>query len=178
MFHKSLPFVALAFLTLAGCGSSQVVTDTSVVTVDYTAKYADTHETFKQSTETLDLSKDTVIAGLKKGLIGMKQGDEKTIEISTGEGYGSRYNPQMVNPIPMRLFIAVNVKPEVGKFYTLGNIKGVVTAISGSGADALVDVDINDPSTYRPLEYDVKVVGFGEQGAVVTTGGEMSNLDR
>ena len=93
-----------------------------------------------------------VLNGIEEVLIGMKEGEEKTVEIPPEEGFGER-NPKLLQLIPMSEFRKQGIKPQVGMGITLENTTGVIRSISGGR----VKVDFNHELAGKNLQYNVKV---------------------
>lgn len=93
-----------------------------------------------------------VLKGLDKGLVGMEEGEKKTIEVSPEEGFGAR-DPKLTQLIPMREFNKQNMKPHVGMNITLEGHTGKIRSISGGR----VTVDFNHEFAGKTLIYDVEV---------------------
>jgi len=93
-----------------------------------------------------------VLKGLDAGLVGMEEGEEKTIEVSPEEGFGAR-DPKLLQLIPMREFKKQNMKPQVGMNITMEGHTGKIRSISGGR----VTVDFNHEFAGKTLLYDVEV---------------------
>jgi FKBP-type peptidyl-prolyl cis-trans isomerase 2 len=94
-----------------------------------------------------------VLKGIEEALIGMDEGDEKTLEIPPEEGFGER-DPKLMQLIPMSEFRKQGIKPQVGMGITLENSTGIIRSISGGR----VRVDFNHELAGKNLQYDVKVI--------------------
>jgi FKBP-type peptidyl-prolyl cis-trans isomerase 2 len=93
-----------------------------------------------------------VLKGLDTGLVGMEEGEEKTIEVLPEEGFGAR-DPKLLQLIPMREFKKQNMKPQVGMNITMEGHTGKIRSISGGR----VTVDFNHEFAGKTLLYDVEV---------------------
>lgn len=93
-----------------------------------------------------------VLKGIEEALIGMKEGEEKTVEIPPEEGFGQR-DPKLMQLIPMAEFRKQGIKPQVGMGITMENTTGVIRSISGGR----VRVDFNHELAGKNLTYNVKV---------------------
>lgn len=98
-----------------------------------------------------------VIKGIDEGIVGMKKGDEKEIEVPPAKGYGDR-NPQLVQDAPRKDF------PDDGKLK-----KGVMIIVKlpdGRQFPAKVvdmtkekvKLDFNHPLAGKTLNFKVKIV--------------------
>ena len=71
-----------------------------------------------------------VLKGLDEALIGMEEGEEKTVEITPEEGFGLR-DPKLLQLIPMGEFKKQGMKPEVGMAITSDGTTGIIRSVSG-----------------------------------------------
>jgi FKBP-type peptidyl-prolyl cis-trans isomerase 2 len=94
-----------------------------------------------------------VLKGLDEALIGMEEGEEKTVEIAPEEGFGLR-DPKLLQLIPMGEFKKQGMKPEVGMAITSDGTTGIIRSVSGGR----VRVDFNHELAGKNLEYNIKVV--------------------
>ena len=94
-----------------------------------------------------------VLKGLDEALIGMEEGEEKTVEITPEEGFGLR-DPKLLKLIPMGEFKKQGMKPEVGMAITSDGVTGIIRSVSGGR----VRVDFNHELAGKNLEYNIMVV--------------------
>ncbi len=94
-----------------------------------------------------------VLKGLDEALVGMKEGDEKKVDITPEEGFGLR-DPKLLQLIPMGEFKKQGMKPEVGMAITSDGTTGIIRSVSGGR----VRVDFNHELAGKNLEYDIKVI--------------------
>ena len=94
-----------------------------------------------------------VLKGLDEALIGMEEGEEKTVEIAPEEGFGLR-DPKLLQLIPMGEFKKQGMKPEVGMAITSDGTTGIIRSVSGGR----IRVDFNHELAGKNLEYNIKVV--------------------
>ncbi len=94
-----------------------------------------------------------VLKGLDEALIGMEEGEEKTVEITPEEGFGLR-DPKLLQLIPMGEFKKQGMKPEVGMAITSDGTTGIIRSVSGGR----VRVDFNHELAGKNLEYNIKVI--------------------
>ena len=94
-----------------------------------------------------------VLKGLDEALIGMEEGEEKTVEIAPEEGFGLR-DPKLLQLIPMGEFKKQGMKPEVGMAITSDGVTGIIRSVSGGR----VRVDFNHELAGKNLEYNIMVV--------------------
>ncbi len=94
-----------------------------------------------------------LIKGLEEALEGMKEGEEKEIEVPPEKGYGER-SKDLVVLIPEKEFRQRGIKPYPGLPIEADGRTGRVISVS-SGR---VQVDFNHPLAGKTLQYKVKVL--------------------
>jgi len=138
--------------------------------LDYTGKVQETEEVFDTTDEKVAeeegifsdkkiygaipiiVGAGHVLKGIEEALIGMDEGDEKTVEIPPAEGYGER-DPKLMQLIPMSEFRKQGMKPQVGMSISLENTTGVIRSVSGGR----VRVDFNHELAGKNLQFKIKV---------------------
>ncbi|GAB4315274.1 MAG: peptidylprolyl isomerase [Methanobacteriaceae archaeon] len=93
-----------------------------------------------------------VLKGLDEALVGMEEGEEKTVELTPEDAFGKR-DSKLVQLVPMREFKKQNLKPYVGMAITSEGHTGIIRSISGGR----VTVDFNHELAGKNLIYQVKV---------------------
>lgn len=98
-----------------------------------------------------------LIPGLTKQLEGMKQGDEKIIEVKPEDAYGNP-DPAGIKEIPLTSLPA-NIKPEVGLVLQMQDQAGQAfpAKITEIKKDSIV-IDLNHPLAGKTLIFKVKIV--------------------
>jgi FKBP-type peptidyl-prolyl cis-trans isomerase 2 len=100
------------------------------------------------------LGSNMLIKGFENGLIGLSEGDKKTLEINPSEGYGE-YQKEMINEIP-KTSVPENVK--VGEMLQgmspMGPINVKVVQIN----EETVVIDANHPLAGKNLVFDIEIV--------------------
>jgi len=101
-----------------------------------------------------------VIPGFEEGLLGMEEGEKKTISIPPEEGYGQRDSALLIE-IPNKN-IPDEIKPEVGMKLRLADKKGqsVMVTVTDVG-DESIHLDANHPLAGRVLVFDLELVSIG-----------------
>jgi peptidylprolyl isomerase len=98
-----------------------------------------------------------VIKGFDDGLLGMKIGDKKTINIPVDEAYGPR-DPQMLMEFPIDRF-PTDMKPELGMQLTMSNDAGQnFPVVIAEVKETKVVLDGNHPLAGEPLVFDLELV--------------------
>lgn len=93
-----------------------------------------------------------VLKGIEDALIGMEEGEEKTVDLPPEEGFGER-DKKLVQLIPMAEFRKQGMKPQVGMSITSEGVTGRIRNISGGR----VRVDFNHELAGKNLHYQIKV---------------------
>lgn len=98
-----------------------------------------------------------VIAGFEEGVVGMKVGESKVIEIPVEKAYGAR-NDAMVIQAPIEQ-VPPDLNPELGMRLEMGGANGeilrvVVTEIT----DTHITLDANPPLAGKDLIFEIEVV--------------------
>jgi peptidylprolyl isomerase len=97
-----------------------------------------------------------VIAGFDTGVLGMREGEARTIEIPAEQAYGTR-KEEMISEVDRERFPA-EIEPEIGQRLQLtqGSTTLVVTVVEVA-ADT-VTLDANHPLAGQNLTFDVELV--------------------
>ncbi|WP_440954874.1 FKBP-type peptidyl-prolyl cis-trans isomerase [Methanosarcina sp. Mfa9] len=152
--------------------NSQAVETGNYVLVDYTGKFEDGkvfETTVKERALEAGIYEEArkytplffranarqVIKGLDKGVVGMKEGEEKTLTIPPEEAYGE-YRDYMVQDIPLAR-LEIETPPEAGeKITTPGGREVKVLASTGTHAT----LDFNHELAGKTLVMEVKLVSI------------------
>ena len=132
------------------------------VKVHYTGRYED-GKVFDSSTdrEPLDVEVGAaqVIKGFEDALLGMREGEKKTISISPEEGYGLP-DPALLIEIP-KANIPKEITPEVGMKLRLAdkNEQSVMVTVSEISEEA-IKLDANHPLAGKVLVFDLELVSI------------------
>ena len=108
----------------------------------------------------LTVGSGSMVQGFENALIGMREGEKKTVTLSPDEGYGIR-SDDLVFDISKE-GIPADMALEVGKVIQLTHPSGekMPGMISDIG-DGVVTVDANHPLAGKRLVYDIEVVETG-----------------
>jgi FKBP-type peptidyl-prolyl cis-trans isomerase 2 len=98
-----------------------------------------------------------VIAGFDRGVTGMEEGEERTIEVAAADAYGD-YREDLAVQVD-RAQLPPGLKPEVGQHLQVGMDDGntldvVVTAVG----DDTITLDANHPLAGKDLLFEVALV--------------------
>ncbi len=155
------PLVILSILAaaLAGCAANLPVGKDTVVTFNYTGKTAGGTEfgsTFGKQPITVLIGEHNIIPGLEKGMMGMRVGEKKTIQVPAAEGYGP-HEASLVIQVPRDRFPKGEDVKAGMEFMTQGPQGPVPVKIVKVDKDA-VTVDMNHPLAGKNLVFDVQIV--------------------
>ena len=137
---------------------SEVKTGNSIK-VNYTGKFEDGtvfDTSLTEGREPLEtvLGQGNLIPGFEKGLLGMNEGENKTIEIEPTEAYGE-YLDGLVNVVPpTQMPEGVKVGDVLQSSGERGTINVTVKEITEQG----VKIDANHPLAGKKLIFDVEVL--------------------
>ena len=104
-----------------------------------------------------EIGSGRVIAGVDKGVIGMKPGEKKEVAVPPQEGYGE-YEQKLLIDVPVDK-IPKDIKPEVGMRLQMVNNMGqplpvLVTEVN----DESVKLDANHPLAGKDLVFNIELV--------------------
>ena len=132
----------------------------SVVKIRYIGKFEDGKifdQLQGQDTLQFKVGNKEVIQGLDKNMIGMKEGDKKTIMIAPEEGYGPRLE-ELVRKIP-RNSIPPNVELKRDMTIALKTPDGRLLPLKIIDFDDKeITVDLNHPLAGKKLIFDIELV--------------------
>lgn len=98
-----------------------------------------------------------IIKGLDDAMTGMKKGEEKNVEIESGDAYGD-HNPQLLKKIPKEAF-PKDKKIEEGMLLALQGPDGSQLPVRvAEVTDKEIVLDLNHPLAGKKLNFKVKVV--------------------
>jgi FKBP-type peptidyl-prolyl cis-trans isomerase 2 len=98
-----------------------------------------------------------LIKGFDDGLIGMKVGEKKTIDISPEMAYGI-YDQTKVIEVPKQQLIDANIPVVPG--VTVNSSAGQGKIIAVSADTQTVKIDFNHPLAGKTLHFDVEILSF------------------
>jgi len=100
------------------------------------------------------LGNNMLIKGFENGLIGLSEGDKRTLEIEPSEGYGE-YQEEMANEIP-KGNVPENVKE--GEMLQGMSPMGPINVKVVEVKEETVVIDANHPLAGKKLVFDIEVV--------------------
>ncbi len=132
------------------------------VTINYTGKLVD--GTIFDSSEGRDplpctLGSGQVIPGFEEAIIGMAQGESKTVNIPQEKAYGA-HDPKKIIDFPITQ-IPADLKPEVGQQLQLQNQEGqpLIVRITEITEENVI-LDANPPLAGKDLIFDIELVSI------------------
>ncbi len=137
------------------------ITESSTVTVNYTGKLEDGtvfDSSLKEGREPLTavLGNNQLIRGFEQGLIGMSEGETKTIEIEASDAYGD-VNEEMFSEVPKEnLPEGVQVGEMLQGMTPMGPVNVRIAEIRENS----VIVDANHPLAGKKLIFDLEIVSI------------------
>lgn len=137
----------------------KIVDVNSTVTVNYTGKLEDGSifdSSLNEGREPLSatLGQGSLIPGFEKGLLGMKEGDKKTIEMDHTEAYGDLREDLIVEVPKDR--VPENV--EVGQMLQTSTPQGPMNVIVREVNETNVILDANHPLAGKKLFFDLELI--------------------
>ncbi len=152
--------LGLVLLALAVIGCAPVtVKDKKVVQMNYKGTLAD-GSSFGASDPGKPLEflvgAGRMIPTLEKGIIGMKVGDKKKIEVKAADAYGE-YDKTAIQVVPRDQF-PKDLTVTVGEHYRVQTPQGPLTVTVTAVTDKTVTVDFNHPLAGKDLTFDIEIV--------------------
>ena len=109
------------------------------------------------------MGKGQLIPGLEKGLVGMSEGEEKTIVVPAAEAYGER-DESAIQELPKEQFEGVDLQKGMS-LYGQGEQGETIQVTVVDFDDNSVKVDFNHPLAGKDLEFKVKIASEREATA-------------
>ncbi|MFH0714781.1 MAG: FKBP-type peptidyl-prolyl cis-trans isomerase [Candidatus Diapherotrites archaeon] len=148
----------VGILLAVGCtqgGNGMIVENGDTVSVQYIGKFTD-GTVFDQSTPGNDLNfkvgEHKVIAGFENGVLGMKEGETKTVTIPPEQAYG---NEKSFAQISLQQLKDVNIVPTVGMQLQLGT--GTIATIDSIDANGVTISYYEHPLGGKTLVFEITV---------------------
>jgi FKBP-type peptidyl-prolyl cis-trans isomerase 2 len=134
----------------------------STVTVNYTGRLEDGSVFDSSLTEgreplTATLGQGSLIPGFEKGLLGMSEGDKKTVEIPSSEAYGDNREDLIVEIPKDRVPENVTEGQMLQTMTPQGPMNVIVKEVHGEH----VIIDGNHPLAGKDLIFDLELVSIG-----------------
>lgn len=143
-----------------------VVENNDKVSVHYTGKLDDgTVFDSSEGREALEfvIGKGMVVPGFEKGIVGMEEGSEKTIEIESKDAYGPEVK-ELVQEVP-RASLPAEITPEVGMMLSASAPNGQMVPVKVVEVnDENLKLDMNHPLAGKKLTFKVKLEKITKAG--------------
>ncbi len=104
--------------------------------------------------------KGRIIPGLEKELVGMQEGESKTITVPAAEAYGE-YNEEAVQTLPREQFEGIDLQKGMS-LYGQGEDGHTIQVTVKDFDDESVTIDMNHPLAGKDLVFDVTVSSVRE----------------
>ena len=157
---RKLPGILPLLLVFAmiGCAPATIV-NKKMVAMNYKGTLAD-GTVFGQSEKDKPLEfmvgAGRMIPALEKGILGLKIGSKKKIEIKAADAYGE-YNKAALQEVPRNQF-PNDLELKVGQAYRVQAPQGPITVTITSITPTTVTVDFNHPLAGKDLTFEIEVV--------------------
>ena len=103
------------------------------------------------------LGSGQVIQGFDEGVVGMKVGESKVVEIPVAKAYGE-HNPEMVIQAPIEQ-VPPDLNPELGMRLEMGGANGeILRVVVVEIADTHITLDANPPLAGEDLTFEIELV--------------------
>ncbi|MGE7777057.1 FKBP-type peptidyl-prolyl cis-trans isomerase [Chitinophaga sp. NPDC101104] len=98
-----------------------------------------------------------VIKGFDNGVLDMKPGDKRTLNIPVDEAYGAK-SPELIMEFP-KANIPADLNPQVGMDLQMSNPQGQVFPVKVVAiTEEFITLDANHPLAGEPLVFDIELV--------------------
>lgn len=135
----------------------------NVVSFDYVLRDKETGEVIDSSAGnplTFLVGVGQIIPGLEKRMMGMVQGEKRTIEVPAEEAYGP-IDPNLIQQAPREYFQGIDL--EVGLPLQAQTPEGqIISMVVVDFDENTVTVDLNHPLAGRDLVFDIEIVHIRE----------------
>ena len=115
--------------------------------------------------------KGRIIPGLEKELVGMSEGDSKTITVPAAEAYGE-YDESAIQTLPKEQFEGIDLQKGMS-LYGQGEDGHTIQVTVKDFDDKSVTIDMNHPLAGKDLVFDVTVKSVREATADEAATGEV-----
>jgi peptidylprolyl isomerase len=146
-----------------------VVETGDIIEIRYTGWKKRNGEVFESNDDpsqpplTMKVGSQDFIKGLNQGVLGMQEGQMKTIEIPLDMAYGQK-KPELIQNLNRSQL--GNIEPKVGKVLMLKQVYGgMFPAIIAAFTDSQITLDMNPPLAGEDLFFKVKLERIVKKGA-------------
>ena len=182
MIQKFSLLVAISILTtlfITGCrrkntitpeqntGDINIITGNTIITptvtiwsnvrIHYSITTADGAIRKQEDNISLAVWSNTLNTYVESQLIDMQKNEEKKILVEPTNGFGTMYDFEKEEKLPVSVFTSANIIPESGQRYDLGWIKWYVIGFSGQNNETVI-FNTNPIYTWKDITYTVKIL--------------------
>ena len=133
--------------------------ENSVVGIEYELKEAGSDTVIDSNKGSMPLEfitgKGQIIPGLESQLVGMEEGESKTITVEAKDAYGE-FNPEARQSLPKEQFEGIDLKKGM-MLYGQGEDGSTIQVTVADFDDNTVTIDYNHPLAGKDLVFDVTV---------------------
>jgi len=133
------------------------------ILVNYVGKYED-GEVFDSSEGSAPLKftvgSGQIIQGFDKAVIGMSEGDKKTVTIEASEGYGEHREDHVIDMPKTQVPEGMNVQTGM-QVELMDQDKNPIPAVCTAVFDEFIKLDINHPLAGKTLVFDIEILKTG-----------------
>ncbi len=130
------------------------------VKVQYTGKLKEDGTVFASNDENdpleFTVGKGEIIPGFEQAIVGMDEGEEKTVEIPSEQAYGEHTEERVVTV--HREQLPDDMDPQVGQQLQVRQGEQSIPVVVTNVAEQQVTLDANHPLAGKDLEFDIKVL--------------------
>lgn len=140
--------------------SNGVLFDTSLAAVaqEYDAENSDSDPIYNEARTyeplTFEVGAGQMIPGFDNGVVGMQEGETKTLTLEPSDAYGE-YNEELIQVVPLSNFTDNNIDIEVGETYNFWFTQWTVLEIAEENEE--VTIDFNPVLAGKVLTFEVTV---------------------
>lgn len=140
--------------------SDWVLFDTSIADVaqEYDAENPDADPVYNEARNyeplTFEVGAGQMIPGFDNGVVGMEEGETKTLVLEPSDAYGE-YNEELIQVVPLSNFTDNDIEIEVGETYNFWFTQGTVLEINEENEE--VTIDFNPKLAGKVLTFEVTV---------------------
>ncbi len=157
MKKRTLSSLLIASIILAGCSFNKTIQIWDTAHIIFTGIFAN-KAVFENRDISVVVGSGDIISGIDTALIGMKEGESKTITIRPDLGYGKAYKASNIQKVSKLIFDKMQIPSSTSWVVSLGGLLWVVkwTESDWSGT-TLVLFDMNPPQTRQNMTYTILV---------------------
>ncbi|MGC9453713.1 MAG: FKBP-type peptidyl-prolyl cis-trans isomerase [Phycisphaerae bacterium] len=137
--------------------------DGDKVKVQYTGKLKEDGQVFDSNDESNPLEftvgQGQIIPGFEQAVVGMEEGEEKTVDVPADQGYGRHTEERVVTV--HREQLPEDLDPQVGQRLEVRQGEQSIPVVVTDVNEQQVTLDANHPLAGKDLQFDIKVLEIG-----------------